>query len=48
MALGSALWGWLASLAGTRIALAAAAGTMLRAARASTGASGCGWATRPT
>jgi MFS family permease len=29
MALGSALWGWLASLAGTPIALAAAAGTML-------------------
>jgi len=29
MALGSALWGWLASLAGTPIALTAAAGTML-------------------
>ncbi len=29
MALGSALWGWLASLAGTPTALAAAAGTML-------------------
>jgi len=29
MALGSAFWGWLASLAGTPIALAAAAGTML-------------------
>jgi hypothetical protein len=29
MALGSAVWGWLASLAGTRLALAAAAGAML-------------------
>ena len=29
IALGSGLWGWVASLAGTRIALAAAAGTML-------------------
>ena len=29
MALGSAFWGWLASLAGTPVALAAAAGTML-------------------
>jgi hypothetical protein len=29
MALGSALWGWLASLAGTRIALAAAACVMV-------------------
>ena len=29
MALGSAFWGWLASLAGPRLAMAAAAGTML-------------------
>jgi MFS family permease len=29
MALGSAFWGWLASLAGTRLAMAAAAGTKL-------------------